>query len=599
MIDSIPSPPIASPAAGATPDAVAPPIAVDTRRISVASIVLSLLFVILAWGALELWGLGMTPLHTKGEPREGLVVWQMTHGGGWILPSRDSARGPEVPSKPPLFHWLGALTSELHGAADEGAIRFPSALLSLLSLLCVFAAGAALWGVRAGLFSALALMSTFEWARAATSARVDMTLTFGLLVAFLSLLFFLRTRSVRWLIPLYVGISLAVLGKGPIGALLPGLLALAMFALMRDIMPLRHMRLGVGALTVGLIAGSWYVLALLVGGAAFFRKQILAENLFTFINHPGLGSGGHRHAVPYLFLMLLLGLMPWTLLLPGVAVHLWRRRSTITARDPQVFLLAWIGIVLGFFSLAASKRGVYLLALYPAAALLLGWWADEQTRAAADTDRWLARAMEVVSALVAAAATLLLVAVLLEALAVPLLSGIAPWLSHSAQRDLPAISDMIRSGRWPLLGYLLAAVAAFYASMRAARAVNWTALFAAVFIATAAITLSINQVILPGIAQYQTMRNFMTDARQMVGPGDDLFFYRTFDYGAAFYWHGHIRNYDGPWPEGAPRYLLMQKAQWEQAPSAAREQYELVSFPHDTRRGKQAGLVLLRRIGAE
>src|SRR5437867_150223 len=99
------------------------------------------------WAGLEAYGLGKAPFHTKGEPREGLVVWEMTHGGGWMLPRRN---GVELPSKPPLFHWLAAVTSLLHGATDEWSIRFPSAALSGIALLCVFAAGTSLWNARAG-----------------------------------------------------------------------------------------------------------------------------------------------------------------------------------------------------------------------------------------------------------------------------------------------------------------------------------------------------------------------------------------------------------------------------------------------------------------
>src|SRR5215470_14386760 len=134
-------------------------------------IVLYIFLVVAAWGALEMWGVGRAPFHTKGEPREGLVVWEMTHGGGWILPRRN---GVELPSKPPLFHWLAAATALGRGATDEWSMRFPSVALSLVGLLCVFATGAALWTPRAGLISALGLMTMFEWARAATNARVDM-----------------------------------------------------------------------------------------------------------------------------------------------------------------------------------------------------------------------------------------------------------------------------------------------------------------------------------------------------------------------------------------------------------------------------------------
>src|SRR6266446_3892204 len=100
-----------SPATSA-PSAVAGP----PRQRTIPLTVAYGLVVVAAWAGLELYGLGKAPFHTKGEPREALVVWEMTHGGGWILPRRN---GVELPSKPPLFHWLGAITSLIHGDTDE------------------------------------------------------------------------------------------------------------------------------------------------------------------------------------------------------------------------------------------------------------------------------------------------------------------------------------------------------------------------------------------------------------------------------------------------------------------------------------------------
>ena len=66
------------------------------------------LAVLIVSSALYLTGLGDVPFYTKGEPREGLVVWEMTHGGGHVLPLRN---GNEIPSKPPFFHWLALLVA--------------------------------------------------------------------------------------------------------------------------------------------------------------------------------------------------------------------------------------------------------------------------------------------------------------------------------------------------------------------------------------------------------------------------------------------------------------------------------------------------------
>ena len=557
------------------------------------------LLVIVAWVALQLWGLGREPFHTKGEPREALVVWEMTHGGGWILPKRG---GVELPSKPPLFHWLGAVTSLLHGDTDEWSIRLPSAVLSLAAALCVLAAGAALWNVRAGALSALALLTMFEWARAATSARVDMTLTFGLQLAFLSLLFFLRRRAGGWLVPLYLGISLAVLGKGPVGVALPGLVALLMIALARDWTPLRHMRLGIGALSVATLAGSWYVLALIVGGYQFFRKQILQENVFTFLESDSYGSGGHHHPAAYLLGALLLGLLPWTICVPGVVARLWRDRRTLRVDDARLYLLVWIVVVFAFYSFSASKRGVYLLALYPAVALLLGWWWAEQSQTGQPAERWLTAVLEVVNWTLLAVVGILLIVTLVEALGAPILTALQGWLPAPARPYAPWISEALRAQRWLMLGALSLATLALYAGTRTARSANWLGIFATLFVTVVALTACVRQVVLPEVGRRESWRPFMKDVGEVLGSEHDLFFYNTYDYGAAFDWqvlrHTHILRYEGPWLEG-PAFLLLQEADWERVREAARQFYEPVVLPSDANFRGAERLVLVRRLPAQ
>jgi len=58
---------------------------------------------------LYFFDLGRAPFFDKQEPREALVVWEINHSGSWILPLRN---GNEIPSKPPLYHWLAALVSQ-------------------------------------------------------------------------------------------------------------------------------------------------------------------------------------------------------------------------------------------------------------------------------------------------------------------------------------------------------------------------------------------------------------------------------------------------------------------------------------------------------
>jgi 4-amino-4-deoxy-L-arabinose transferase-like glycosyltransferase len=585
--DVVPSPSAADTAPPAAPEAPHHRAAASPVALAAAAGV-----VVVAWVVLQLWGLGQVSFHTKGEPREALVVWEMTHGSSWILPRR---AGIEWPSKPPLFHWLGALTALARGQTDEWSVRFPSALLSLLGALGVLGTGAVLWGPRAGLTAALTLLTTFEWARASTSARVDMTLTFGLGLAFISLLFFLRTRAAGWLPSLYLGISLAVLGKGPVGVALPGLVTLVVLTLQRDFSPLRHMRLARGGLAVLVIAGTWYVLALHLGGWDFFTKQFLFENLFRVVDAADSGDVGHRHGPLYLFGTLLLGVLPWTIFIPGVTAALWRRRHRIERGDPRVFLLVWIASVFVFYSFAISKRSVYLLALYPALALLLGWWWEEQTRQPADA--WLLRALRWLYVGLIGVMLLVVAVILAELLGLRLTEAVQAWLPPDDGPYALVVGEILRTHAWMLLSCVGIAVAALAGAVLAAAWQRWGVVFAASFLATASLIVTTAQVILPAIAARESVRDFMAGVRHRIGDVHDLAFYQTFSYGAVFYWGEQIPVYTGPLADaGAPRYLLTSRAAWAAASPAVRDQYEPLPPISGKRLGEAYRLVLLRRV---
>src|SRR5262249_57541752 len=77
----------------------------------------------------------------------------------------------------------------------------------------------------AGLRGALVLATTFEWTRAATSARVDMMLAAALTAVLVAWILALATSGRAWLGLAVAGAALATLAKGPVGLVLPALAA--------------------------------------------------------------------------------------------------------------------------------------------------------------------------------------------------------------------------------------------------------------------------------------------------------------------------------------------------------------------------------------
>src|SRR5690348_421859 len=121
-----------------------------------------LLLLLVLCSVIFFYNCGRAPFFDKQEAREALVVVAMLDSGNWVLPLRN---GNEIPSKPPLYHWLAAITSRAFGQTypDEFTLRFPSALLASAGVFLVYFVGAALWERRAGLVSAILLATSIEW----------------------------------------------------------------------------------------------------------------------------------------------------------------------------------------------------------------------------------------------------------------------------------------------------------------------------------------------------------------------------------------------------------------------------------------------------
>ena len=283
--------------------------------------------------ALYLVNLGGYPLYTKGEPREAVTVYAIVHGGGVILPRR---AGVEIPSKPLLMHWIAALVSIVAGGVNEFSVRIPSAGLAIAGVIVCYFYVRRLFDNVTALFSALILATTFQYLQTATGARVDMTLTFFMEVAFFEFILMAEGLTHRRML-IYVAIALAILTKGPIGLILPGLVALIWIIAEKRCTLLRRMSLVRGAIVVLVLAGGWYLAALIEGGPDFFRKQILTENLLRFAGG-GDFHEGHIHPFYYMELAFLAGFMPWTILLPIVGVEAARapRAIDITASRASI-----------------------------------------------------------------------------------------------------------------------------------------------------------------------------------------------------------------------------------------------------------------------
>lgn len=496
------------------------------------------------------FGLSELPFYTRGEPREGLVVWEMYRSGNWILPA---VNGDYIPFKPPLFHWLALLVSYLYGRVDELTLRLPSALLATVGVLVIYRVAARLWGQTAGIVAGLVLITCAEWWRAGTDTQVDMTLAFFISAACLYFDFLYHERDFGLLkalgLPLLLG--LATLAKGPLGLVLPGIIFFIFLALRRDLAFIQKLHPLTSGIIFLAIAGSWYAAALWQGGPSFFLRQIVDENFRT-----AAGTYGHYQPIYYYLPVFLENTLPWSFFIPCIALFLYQRRRRLE-QERLLFPIVWLISVLIFFSASLGKRGVYILPLYPAFALLLGaWWQqlEQDASGLVSLARWIGFTFMTASLAISLGFSFYYAAQygLIDAQYV---AGLTRF--KNLTRALPLLANMSVVTAICLGLYLAALCGLAWTLFRR----NWRFTFAAVSLMALAVSGIIKSDVLSPVAWERTMKPFMMRVNQQVSVDQPLVFYRNADYGVMFYAHRHIPAYAAEAAKLKPPFFILM---WEE-----------------------------------
>ena len=286
-------------------------------------------------------------------------------------------------------------------------MRLPSALYAILGVMLTILFAYRILGVDAAILAGLTLAASYQYVSQGRYGRVDMTLCFFETLAIFAFVWWLpsdpnssgrNARADSNLAALYliaISLGLAVLAKGPVGAILPGASIVIFMFLERRSRQLLTM-LDPGALILGAaLASCWYLACYFSGHFAFLDRQLGDENLGRFT-----GSLGAM-APTYYLKPILLNSAPLSILVPVAALfallsssYLARyftgedaepreagegaavsaRRSTATQiATVRLFAIFYFATVV-FFSIAAYKRRSYLLPVWPCAAILLSWW---------------------------------------------------------------------------------------------------------------------------------------------------------------------------------------------------------------------------------
>jgi len=318
----------------------------------------TLLFALIFTGLL-LHLLFSPPILHRGEAREGLVVQGIVHNQQWILPFRNG----ELPSKPPLFHWIAASAALIFGESDF-TMRLPSAIGAGMMVVVTFLLGRAMAGRMAGWLAVGALLGMYHFWQPAAEARVDMIFSACVTAAIAGFYFWYRDGTGAARVFCYLATVCAVLAKGPVGIALVGLVIVGFFAVEKRPRSLWTFWSWPWVGVALVIIAGWYGLAYSIGGEKFLDLQLAYENVDRFIG----GDAFPRHKM-YLNMAvwLVTQTLPWNLALLWSAFR-WLR-GTRENSDGRLLHVWWFAMFC-FFALAARTRPVYFLPMFPAIALL-------------------------------------------------------------------------------------------------------------------------------------------------------------------------------------------------------------------------------------
>ena len=164
--------------------------------------------------------LGARPLWDTDEGMHAATAKDMVLTGDWITPRHN---GEPFYDKPPLLNWLTALSFEAFGFTELAA-RLPAALLGLGCVAVTYLLGRKIYGPTTAFFGAVILATSAGFVVLTRAVVHDICLAF-----FVTLTLFLfyagledGAKGRRWFLTGYAAVGFAVLAKGPVGVLLPG-----------------------------------------------------------------------------------------------------------------------------------------------------------------------------------------------------------------------------------------------------------------------------------------------------------------------------------------------------------------------------------------
>jgi 4-amino-4-deoxy-L-arabinose transferase-like glycosyltransferase len=331
----------------------------------------------------------------------------------------------------------------------------------------------------------------------ARRACLDTTLTFFTTAAITCFYVGFSRQRGRWVLYLlaYLAMALGVLTKLQIGVIVPVLVVGGYFLVRRELGFFKDPSHIPGIALFTALIGGWLALAYLSGGQEYLWGLLYKKTASTFLE-----TVSHERPFYYYLMNFPGDFVPWIIFLPSALIY---GLSAKGRKKEFIFVLFWFAAIFIFFSIAEAKRELYLLPLYPAASLMMGYLLAELPLGAEGADRRISSIPFMI----------LTIALALTAISLPIVTALKGsfYLEHPGEIGL--ITALIVGG-----GAFLAFLAHHYRR----RDLPLYIIVATIF----ALTLYGAHRIFPEINRYKSARPLSQAIVSAMRPGDQLGIYQ-------------------------------------------------------------------------
>jgi len=320
---------------------------------------------ILLWLSLLLSALISRPPLPIDETRYLSVAWEMWQSHQFLVPH---INGVPYSHKPPLLFWLIQMGWSIFGV-NEWSARITAPIFGLFVLLLTIRLCRALWPDQRELQATIPylLLGTCFWSIYGTLTMFDMLIACFSLVAWSGL--WIGRNKKRYLCWMLYGAAtgLGILAKGPVILvyIVPPALLAPWWMNKGKVRSWIGWYGGLLSAVVGgaLIALVWAIPAAKAGGEQYAQAILFGQTAGRVVH-------SFAHQRPFYWYLLLLPALffPWSFFLP-----LWSGITRLQLTSPVKFCISILVPAFLLLSAISGKQVHYLLPLFPAALLLVGY----------------------------------------------------------------------------------------------------------------------------------------------------------------------------------------------------------------------------------